>query len=158
MNLLEVDIQNFLTLLIKHEVEFMLIGGLAVNFHGYSRATGDVDIWLKDTRENRKKLILSLQDYGIRGSEAIENIPLIAGFSEVMLDSGIYLDIMTEMQFFKQEKFDECFSIASFYEISENIKVPVLQINNLIYEKEKSKRLKDNSDAEELKKIISKLK
>jgi hypothetical protein len=155
MNLFEEDVENFLTLLVKRNVKFILIGGLAVNFHGHSRATGDVDIWIKDTLENRKNLILALGDYKIIGAEAFESIPLIAGFSEILLDSGIYLDMMTEMQFFKQDKFDECYELANPYQLSDFINIAVIHINHLIYEKEKSKRPKDILDAEVLKKIIS---
>jgi len=32
--------------MLRHEVDFLLIGGYAVIFHGYIRATGDMDVWL----------------------------------------------------------------------------------------------------------------
>lgn len=34
----------------KNQVDYMLVGGYAVNFHGYIRATGDLDLWV-DTRK-----------------------------------------------------------------------------------------------------------
>lgn len=55
----------FLSLLRKHGVRYMLIGGVAVNFHGYSRNTQDLDVWLAPTNENRDlfyKVLLDL-DY-----------------------------------------------------------------------------------------------
>src|ERR1017187_5242650 len=57
--------KEFLLLLLKHEVEFMLIGGYAVIFYGYERTTGDMDIWLKPTNENKVKFIEVLKSYGI---------------------------------------------------------------------------------------------
>jgi hypothetical protein len=57
--------KEFLLLLLKHEVEFMLIGGYAVIFHGYERTTGDMDIWLKPSNENKEKFIEVLKSYGI---------------------------------------------------------------------------------------------
>ena len=49
--------QRILALLIKHQVEFLLIGGYAVIFHGYSRTTGDMDIWLAPNNKNKQRLI-----------------------------------------------------------------------------------------------------
>ena len=39
------DFKDFLRLLNSHGVEYLLIGGYAVGYHGYPRATGDMDIW-----------------------------------------------------------------------------------------------------------------
>ena len=55
---------NFLTSMQKHEVRYMLIGGVAINFHGVNRSTQDMDIWLAPTNENRDlfyKVLLDLK-------------------------------------------------------------------------------------------------
>ena len=55
---------NFLSSMQKHNVRYMLIGGVAVNFHGVNRTTQDMDIWLAPTNENRDsfyKVLLDLQ-------------------------------------------------------------------------------------------------
>ena len=44
--LLPPDFKEFLQLLNDHQVEYLLIGGYAVGYHGYPRATGDMDIWV----------------------------------------------------------------------------------------------------------------
>ncbi|QOI97345.1 MAG: hypothetical protein HRU69_07510 [Flammeovirgaceae bacterium] len=44
------DVLSFLNLLNEHRVEYMIIGGAAVNIHGFSRATGDMDIWFDGVR------------------------------------------------------------------------------------------------------------
>jgi len=44
---------EFLTYMQKHKVRYMLIGGVAVNFHGVERHTSDIDIWLAPTNFNR---------------------------------------------------------------------------------------------------------
>lgn len=43
----------FLTAMQKHKVRYMLIGGVAINFHGVNRSTQDMDIWLAPTNQNR---------------------------------------------------------------------------------------------------------
>jgi hypothetical protein len=59
------DHKDFLMLLLKHEVDFMLIGGYAVIYYGYERTTGDMDIWLKPSNENKIRFIEALRSYGI---------------------------------------------------------------------------------------------
>lgn len=153
MNLFEEEIENFLIMLSKHEVRYLLVGGLAVNFHGYSRTTGDVDLWLDESKENRIKLINALKEYKIEGAEAFLTHPLIAGYSELLLDNGIYVDFMSDLQFFKQNNFNECYEIADFFKINDTINVPVLHVNKLISEKQQSSRPKDKDDAEQLIKL-----
>lgn len=46
-NRLDPDFREFLELLSAHNVRYLLVGGYAVAFHGYVRATGDIDIWVK---------------------------------------------------------------------------------------------------------------
>ena len=58
------DFRDFLKLLNDHEVEYLLIGGYAVGYHGFPRTTLDMDVWvainpdnatsLRDLRKNKK--------------------------------------------------------------------------------------------------------
>jgi len=50
--------------LLEGNVLFILIGGYAVNFHGYNRTTGDLDLWVKPDNENKTKLIAVLTKMG----------------------------------------------------------------------------------------------
>ena len=45
-SLLPSDFKDFLRLLNSKKVEYLLIGGYAVGYYGYSRATADIDIWI----------------------------------------------------------------------------------------------------------------
>ena len=47
------DFKEFLQLLNSKEVEFLVIGGYAVGYHGYPRATGDMDIWISINEKMR---------------------------------------------------------------------------------------------------------
>lgn len=56
---------NFSELLVvfnKHYVNYMVVGGYAVNFHGYERTTSDMDIWVKPERENLEKICSALAE------------------------------------------------------------------------------------------------
>ncbi|MFY9307779.1 MAG: hypothetical protein WAQ28_01900 [Bacteroidia bacterium] len=155
MDIFEEDILEFFQLLNKHSVRYILVGGLAVNFHGFSRSTGDVDIWLDESDENRKKFVNALKERNIEGCETFLTCPFLPGFAEIMLDNGVYVDLMGNLQFFKQDSFNDCYRFADKLKANDNIELPVLHIKTLIEEKEKSSRLKDKEDAEELKKIYT---
>ncbi len=153
MDLFEDEIILFFKHLTKQEVSFILVGDLAVNYHGFNRSTGDIDIWINDSIENRKKFITALKNYGIEGAEVYTDLPFIAGYSELMLDNGMRIDLMSDLQFFKQENYNECYTIANDFDLTEEIKIKVLHVNTLISEKEQSKRPKDTIDADALKKL-----
>ena len=55
-SLLPPDFKEFLKLLNSTQVEYLLIGGYAVGYYGYSRATVDLDIWIAINPENAKKV------------------------------------------------------------------------------------------------------
>ena len=58
-----------------HDVKYILIGGLAVSYHGYSRYTGDMDLWLEPESENLNKLYAALIDLGYP-EDIVNNIRL----------------------------------------------------------------------------------
>ncbi len=153
MDLFEEEIIQFFKNLGLQQVKFILVGGFAVNYHGFNRATGDIDIWIYDDKQNREKFVNALKNYGIEGAEVYHELPFIAGYSELMLDNGMTIDIMSEMQFFKKENFNECYQKANTFDLAEGVELKILHINTLISEKEQSKRQKDSIDAAALKKL-----
>ena len=58
------DFREFVELLKKNDVEFLIVGGYAVGIHGHPRYTGDLDVWINPTVSNAKKVIHVLQDFG----------------------------------------------------------------------------------------------
>ena len=58
------DFKDFLRLLNEHEVQYLLIGGYAVGYHGYPRATADMDIWVAIHPENAEKIVGALREFG----------------------------------------------------------------------------------------------
>ena len=153
MDLFEDEIILFFKHLTQQQVSFILVGGLAVNYYGFNRATGDIDIWINDSKENRDNFVNSLNNYGIVGSEIYYDLPFIAGYSEIMLDNGMRIDLMSDLQFFKKENYNDCHKLANTFNLTDDVEIKILHINTLISEKEQSKRLKDNLDADALKKL-----
>ena len=58
------DLDLFCGLLNRNNVEYLIIGGLAVNYHGFQRATGDIDMWYNPTKENYERLLKAIQQMG----------------------------------------------------------------------------------------------
>src|SRR5687767_3261483 len=62
------DFKEFLKLLKEYDVRYLLIGAYAVNYHGYIRATGDMDIWIGIHPDNAQKLTAALHAFGMEDS------------------------------------------------------------------------------------------
>jgi hypothetical protein len=139
----------------KNQVKYLIIGGFAVNRHGYKRTTGDLDIYLQDSKENRQKLIIALEEIGYGRFDMLMDVPIVAGYCEIMMDNGMYADLMTEVKGLKQADFDEHFKMATV-DIVNNVPVRFLHYNHLIENKKATGRNKDLLDIEELEKINSK--
>ena len=62
-NLFSPDILDFLRLLQNYNVNYLIVGGLAVIYHGYARLTGDIDIFYQLEEPNIKNLFLALEEF-----------------------------------------------------------------------------------------------
>ncbi len=58
------DFKELLVLLNDHKVEYMIVGGYALAFHGAPRYTGDLDIYVKPDQKNAQHLLAALDDFG----------------------------------------------------------------------------------------------
>ena len=71
------DFEEFLRLLAEQHVEFVIVGGYAVAFHGYVRATQDMDVFFRNTKENIDRILPALQRFGLAADEEV-----VAAFRE----------------------------------------------------------------------------
>jgi hypothetical protein len=58
------DFSDFVEALNDNNVEYVVVGSLALAFHGSPRATGDIDFWIRPTTSNAKALIKALELLG----------------------------------------------------------------------------------------------
>ena len=63
------DFKEFLQCLNAHGVEYLVIGGHAVAFHGYPRATADLDVWVAVNSTNASRIVAALKDFGFDVAE-----------------------------------------------------------------------------------------
>lgn len=151
MNILLEEHQEFIFKLLDGQVEFILIGGYAVIFHGYGRTTGDMDLWIKPDNENKKKLVEVLRTENIEE----DDLKVVASFdfNEINIfhigSPPARIDFLTKVPPLKYEEADEH---KDFF-ILEGKNIPVLHLNDLLINKMLSNRPKDIADVDELKKI-----
>lgn len=134
----------------ESKVKYILVGGLATNLHGFQRFTGDVDIYIEDSIENRKRLRTAYKNYSNIDFE-FERVQFVPGWIDFPLNNGVRLDIMTSMAGVDLS-FDDCFKEVRFCEVG-NVQLPVLHINHLIANKKAVARPKDLIDVLHLEKI-----
>lgn len=149
------EIFNIWKVFNENNVRYLTIGGLAVNIYGYTRNTGDIDILIEDTIDNRKNLRLAFASIGIGDFPQIETMQFVAGFTDFTISYDLRLDVMTSVKGLENENFIDLFQNATIV-ILQEVPVYFLDYDNLIKTKKACNRLKDQLDIEELSKINKK--
>jgi hypothetical protein len=143
-NIFDEDFREFIIALNENEVEYILVGVFSVILHGYSRTTGNLDIWVNKTSANYQKLQLAFLKFGMplfdMTSENFLNHPSWNVFT--FGRSPIAIDIMTAV---KGLDFDETFERAKIFE-EQSLKIRTIHKNDLIKAKQASNRPKDQDD------------
>ena len=139
----------------KHDVDYLIVGGFAVNRYGYNRTTGDLDIYLRDTVQNRKNLIEAIDEMGYGRYDMLIDVPIIAGYCEIMMDDGMYADLMTDIPGLDKENYDEYLTMGTI-DIINGFEVRFLHYNHLLDNKRATNRPKDQLDVQELERINKK--
>ncbi|MBO9573147.1 MAG: hypothetical protein J7497_13230 [Chitinophagaceae bacterium] len=147
-NIFNDDFRDFIQALNNNDVEYILVGGYAVILHGYRRVTGDMDIWVKRTKENYKKLLRAFEEFQLPIFDMTEQRFLDADTVDVFSFGRppVSIDLITEL---KGVNFEEAFSHAQIFE-EEGLKIRFLHLNNLIQAKKAAGRHKDLDDLEKL--------
>ncbi len=152
MNSQVIEIWKYFSL---NNVKYLTIGGFAVSIYGYGRSTGDIDIFIEDSIENRENLRVALKQSGIGDFENINTMQFIPDWMDITLNFNLRLDIMTSVKGLENNSFEQLLKKAYIAEISD-IPVYFLDYESLIIAKKASNRPKDILDIEELEKINKK--
>jgi hypothetical protein len=124
------NIDEFIALANKHKVRMLMVGGGAVNFHGYQRHSADVDFWIETTDENFKKLVLVFNEMGYEIDDFPENVKkqeqnISIKFSPVDLD----LELITK--FSVNKSFEEAYNDSEETTVKANRAKDLLDIQQL---------------------------
>jgi len=141
------DFKDFLKLLNSHGVKYLLIGGYAVGYYGYPRATADMDIWIdSDDKENLDKLNNVLNDFGIEFNPETRKLFAEEGQMVRIGFPPLRLEILSKIS---GVEFSECIKHKKDVIIG-GIKVSIISKEDLIQNKIASGRYKDLDDIEKL--------
>lgn len=137
-------------------VEFMLVGGYAVNLHGYVRATQDMDIWLKPDNVNKLKLtgVLKKRGYDEEGISFIERQNFEKTFAFHIGERPMTVDFITRVSGIEYSDADAQKVMLPLGDAT----VPVIHLHHLVLSKTGTGRLQDAADIENLQKIAEKRK
>ena len=97
------DFRELSELFNEHKVEYLIVGGYALAFHGVPRYTGDIDIFVKPDTENAIRILKALDEFGFGSLDLKEedfrspNKVVQLGYPPVLIDiitsiSGISWD------------------------------------------------------------------
>lgn len=132
----------------------LLVGGGAVNFHGYQRHSADVDFWIDTTEVNFKKLLAVFKEMGYQLNDFPEEVKNSVQNISVKF-SPLDFDIELITRFSLDKTFEEAYASSEMVEINKNklAKINILIISDLIESKIRAGRPKDLLDVQQLREI-----
>jgi len=140
------DFKEFLKLLNVKGVRYLLIGGYAVGYHGYPRATNDMDIWIAIHPDNAKRVVSALQEFGFNLPELVPDLFLQANKIIRMGNPPMRLEIATSIS---GVEFEECYQ-SRIMDTLDGVNVSIIDLPHLKLNKKAAGRLKDLADLEYL--------
>ena len=145
-NIFHEDFRDFLNALNEAEVRYILVGGYSVVLHGYSRTTGDMDLWVERTSENYKRIIKAFQIFGMPLFDMTESNFLSHPIWDVFTfgTPPVAIDIMVKIEGLN---FEDVFQKAVYFE-DDDLKIRTINRNDLIAAKKIAGRAKDINDLE----------
>lgn len=146
------DFEDFLQLLNKHEVDYMIVGGYALGFHGAPRYTGDLDIWINISETNADRMLKVIVDFGFSSLAFERNDFLKQGYISQIGHPPLRIDILNSID---GVDFEDAKKNIQRIDI-DGLIVPYVGLQDFIKNKEATGRLKDKSDIEEIKKAVKK--
>jgi hypothetical protein len=136
------DFKDFLRLLNSHRVKYLLVGGYAVGYHGYPRATGDLDIWVSIDENNAEKTADVLREFGMAQSEVSKDLFMTKDKVIRMGVPPVRIEVITSAS---GVTFDQCYANRDVVEI-EDLSVNFISLNDLKTNKKACNRHKDLED------------
>ena len=142
---LNTDWKDFISLLQRHEVEFLVIGGAAVNAHGFVRMTEDLDFWLARTRANAQRVMHAVVEFGWSDPALTVDALLEPGKVFMLGRKPNRIDLLTSIS---GVEFDDCYP-RRVPGVLDGVQIPLIGLDDLLANKRATGRLRDLGDVEE---------
>ena len=145
-SLLPPDFKDFLKLLNSKHAEYLLIGGYAVGYYGYPRATADMDIWIAVQPDNAEKVAEAIREFGF----AVDGLsPDLFLQENKVIRMGVppfRIEVVTTIS---GVSFHECYAERTV-DVLDDVEVNLISLKHLKANKKAAGRLKDLTDLEHL--------
>ena len=146
---METSYESLLANLARNRVDFILVGGLAVDLSGFSRSTRDVDILVEDSEENIERLLAALAQFGQGSATELTVADFTREEGSIRVLEDFPLDIFTVMN---ERLYSDLLEHSRTHMIGE-LEIRYLGPSGLILLKQGSLRPKDQLDVEMLKRL-----
>jgi hypothetical protein len=140
------DFKEFLRLLNANQIEYLLIGGYAVGYHGYVRATADMDIWVRIDPPNADRLVVALGQFGFDVPALAPELFLQANKIVRMGVPPFRIEVHTSIS---GVEFEQAYA-RRLQATIDGIEVALINLDDLKSNKKASGRTKDLVDLEHL--------
>ena len=145
--MLSQDFREFVELLNKHKVEYLIVGGYAVGIHGYPRFTGDLDVWINPDELTAQLMVRVIKEFGF-GRFGLSEADFTTKDNIIQLGYPPFrIDVLTNID---GVSFKECYPNRLVLE-DEGVPVNFISLTDLRKNKESSGRRRDLDDLENLK-------
>lgn len=152
--MLNEDFKEMLKCLNEEQTEYLLIGAYALAVHGFPRATGDIDLWVRPSAENAERVMKALKKFGAPlFNVTVEDFLNPATIYQIGVRPRRIVFITSPDPLF----FEDCMEKA-IDTLVDDIPIKVLSVSDMIKNKEATGRPKDHLDAQELRKRYDVLK
>jgi predicted nucleotidyltransferase len=143
------DFEDFVKLLNKHQVDYMIVGGYALAFHGKPRHTGDLDIWINCSEANAEKLVMAIQEFGLASLGLSKSDFMKEGYVTQIGYPPLRIDILNTID---GVTFDSAFPNKLLVDVN-GLEVKYIGLNDFIVNKTACGRSQDIADLREIKNI-----
>jgi predicted nucleotidyltransferase len=146
---LEKDFEDFIKLLNKHNVAYMVVGGYALAFHGKPRHTGDLDIWIGISEDNAANMLKVIRDFGMASLGLGKEDFLRPGYVTQIGYPPLRIDVLNSIDGIE---FSDAIQNTQKVILDDGLDVTYIGLKDFIANKEASGRSQDIADVEEIKK------
>jgi predicted nucleotidyltransferase len=140
------DFKEFLKSLNANGVKYLLIGGYAVGYYGYPRATNDLDIFVAKDSENARRLVKSLSDFGFETERLSAEI---FTSEKSLVRMGVEPMKIEITNFISGAAFEDAYRDKNTGVI-DGVEISLISLHHLKINKKASGRYKDLNDLEHL--------
>jgi hypothetical protein len=140
------DFKEFIGLLNKNHVKYLVVGGYALAFHGYPRYTKDIDFWVWTDKKNAENIIKTLHDFGFSSLDIKEEDFMSPGYVVQLGQPPSRIDLLTSVTGLE---FEDCYAAKVHINI-QGSEIDFIDLENFKKNKKAVGRHQDLADLENL--------